>query len=48
MQKTTRRQLLMMSLMAGALPWRSATASTSTSTTLQLPTVYDPAIDPAP
>jgi len=50
MQKTTRRQLLMMSLMAGALPWRSATASTSTSTStaLQLPTVYDPAIDPAP
>ena len=49
MQKTTRRQLLMMmSLMAGALPWRSATASTSTSTTLQLPTLYDPAIDPAP
>ena len=45
MQKTTRRQLLMMSLMAGALPWRSVDASTST--TLQLPTVYDPAIDPA-
>ena len=34
----------MMSLMAGALPWRSAAAASP----LQLPTVYDPAIDPAP
>ena len=39
----TRRNLLL-TLMAGALPWRSALASSS----LQLPTVYDEAIDPAP
>jgi len=40
---TTRRHLLL-TLMAGALPWRDATAATA----LQLPTVYRDAIDPAP
>lgn len=40
---TTRRNLLL-SLAAGVLPWRSALAAPA----LQLPTVYDPAIDPAP
>ena len=39
----TRRNLLLTS-MAGALPWRSALASSS----LQLPTVYNEAVDPAP
>ncbi|MEP7296702.1 MAG: DNA ligase [Burkholderiales bacterium] len=39
----TRRNLLT-TLMAGALPWRAATAASP----LQLPTVYDAAIDPAP
>ena len=41
--QTSRRHLLL-TLMAGALPWRSALGSTN----LQLPTVYDDAIDPAP
>ena len=40
---TTRRNLLL-SLAAGVLPWRSALAAPA----LQLPTVYDPAIAPAP
>ena len=40
---TTRRNLLL-SLAAGVLPWRGALAAPA----LQLPTVYDPAIDPAP
>lgn len=39
----TRRNLLL-TLIAGALSWRGARASS----TLQLPTVYDEAIDPAP
>ena len=40
---TTRRHLLL-TLMAGALPWRDATAATA----LQLPTVYRDEVDPAP
>jgi len=39
----TRRHLLL-TLAAGALPWRNALASSA----LQLPTLYDDAIDPAP
>ena len=38
------RRTLLMTLIAGALPWRSAVASTA----LQLPTDYRDAIDPAP
>ena len=38
------RRTLLLTLLAGALPWRDAVASSA----LQLPTVYDPAIDPAP
>ena len=38
------RRNLLMTLAAGALPWRSALASSI----LQLPTVYNEAIDPAP
>ena len=38
------RRTLLLTLLAGALPWRNAVASSA----LQLPTVYDPAIDPAP
>ena len=41
--QTSRRHLLL-TLIAGALPWRSALGSTN----LQLPTVYHDAIDPAP
>jgi len=40
---TTRRTLLL-TLAVGALPWRRARAASA----LQLPTVYDPAIDPTP
>ena len=40
----TDRRHLLLTLMAGALPWREATAAT----TLQLPTLYRDAIDPAP
>jgi DNA ligase-1 len=38
------RRNLLMTLVAGALPWRSALAASS----LQLPTIYNWAIDPAP
>jgi DNA ligase-1 len=41
------RRTLLLSLMAGMLPWRSALASNSASP-LQLPTLYNEAIDPAP
>jgi DNA ligase-1 len=41
------RRNLLLSLMAGALPWRSALAS-STASPLQLPTLYHEATDPAP
>ena len=41
------RRTLLLSLMASALPWRSALAASGASP-LQLPTLYDEAIDPAP
>jgi DNA ligase-1 len=41
------RRTLLLSLMAGTLPWRSALAASSASP-LQLPTLYNEATDPAP
>jgi DNA ligase-1 len=40
----TPRRTLLLTLLGGLLPWRGASAAAA----LQLPTVYDPAIDPAP
>jgi len=42
------RRTLLLTLMAGALPWRSALASSATASPLQLPTLYNEATDPAP
>jgi len=43
---TTSRRQLLLTAFAAALPWRAARAARAT-TALQLPTVYDEAVDPA-